>query len=454
MTPSIQSFWLQFGERGIKLNRLKNPIRRYVVAQFLIVAVVACFSAFGVYHFIAEVLPAQFYLSERHQDYWDQQVKSALEAFQGYVTLHDLSRQQAMEQSWWTNSDANVIIFFDPLPFLDPENPEHKSYLDENDLLELTCSDGNLFATSYSPGTAYRRKWKIEGMVSGTMCAVIILFSYVFHLLHRIKKLYRQILRSVQNECDAPISLRGQDELAELARNIEGMRCALLDLLEQEQESQKSQTQLIATLSHDIRTPLTKLMGYLDILRYQKVTTQEEQAHYLNLLDDKATQLKILTDDLLNCVFVKGKMIHDNREVVNGPEFLSQMLYEEYCELESRGFVVEVPTFEGDYTLNISIDAFQRICDNLFSNMIKYADKAHPICIHVTNRADFIHLSFSNYKADKNSDLPHHGLGLPSVREMMEDLGGTLSIIDTKEQFEVCIALPKTECYMKTGAPS
>ncbi len=418
-------------------------MRSHIVVQFLLITLIACSTTFGLYHFISEVIPAHFFLGELYQDYWNEQVKETFETFQEYVTANNLSREQAMNSSWWYSSNTNVTLFFDPLPFVDTKNPEHQSYLKKNSIYVLTCSNGDLFATSYSPGVMYRKRWETWGILIGMTCAFIIFFAYIFHLLHRLKKLYRQIMLSTQQGGDTTIYLRGEDELACLAQKVESMRCSLLDLLEQEQESQKNQTQLIAMLSHDIRTPLTKLMGYLDILCYQKVASPEQMSHYLSMANEKANQLKTLTDNLLSCVFVKGKMIPDDRVLVNGPEFLAQILYEGCFDLESNGFTVELSSFDGEYTLNVSIDAFQRICDNLSSNILKYANKEHPICVHVTNSTDFIHLSISNYKASKSSDIPHHGLGLPSVRELTEYLGGTFSVIDTKEQFEVCIALPK-----------
>lgn len=429
------------------MNKIENPIRKYVIVQFVFVAIAACVAAFSTYHLIAEEIPNRLFVSERYEDYWNEQLSLALEDFQNYVTENSLTKKQAAEQSWWYSSGENVRPYFDALPFLDPENSEHRLYLIENNIFTLNCSDGNIFATSYSPGNAYRRRWNVRGMVSGTICAIIILFSYVFHLLHRIKSLYKQILYSTQKDGDVSIDLRGQDELAELAKNIESMRCSLLELLEQEQESKKSQTQLIATLSHDIRTPLTKLMGYLDILRYKKAASEKDKSRYLELANEKAEQLKNLTDELLSCVFVKGKIVYDDRKVVNGSEFLSQMLYEYCYELEAKGFKVDPPTIEGDYTLNLSVDSFQRICDNICSNIIKYADKNHPVSMKVSNGEDSVYIKISNCKADRNSYIPHHGLGLPSMRELTEYLGGTLSITDTKEQFEVCLSLPKTNLH-------
>lgn len=443
MTPSIQSFLLQSGERDTKLNRKKNPIRRYMVVQFLLITLVASFVAFAIYHGIAKAVPAHLFLCEHHQDYWEHQVKIAFDAFQEYVTDNNLSREQAIQPEWWYQSNTNVTLFFDPLPFLDAKNPEHQSYLKENEIFVLACSDGNLYATSYSPGAAYRYKWEMGGMLSGVAAAFAILFSYIGHLLHRIKRLHGQIMASTEKDCDIPINLRGQDELAQLSQKIEEMRSSLLDLLEQEQESQKSQTQLIATLSHDIRTPLTKLMGYLNILHYKENTSCEEKTHYLSMAEEKAQQLKNLTDDLLNCSFVKGKMIHDDREVVNGPVFLAQMLCERCYELEQDGFTVELPTFDGNYTLNVSIDAFQRICDNILSNIMKYASKEYPIHIQIADSADSVYLSVSNHKAISKKEIQHHGLGLPSMRELTTQLGGTMSIIDSKDQFEIRIALPK-----------
>lgn len=96
-------------------------------------------------------------------------------------------------------------------------------------------------------------------------------------------------------------------------------------------------------------------------------------------------RLKEMTDHLLDCVLVKGQLIHDDRQLVDGPEFLAQMLYEGFSELGDAGFAVSLSSLSGSYALNICIFDFQRICDNLSSNILKYASAEHSILIETAD---------------------------------------------------------------------
>lgn len=445
MIQNIQHSLLLFGERGIKLYKWKNPISSYIVAQFLMTVILSSFCAFGVNYLISDTFANHIFLSEKHASYWEELCNQELIEFQEYVTENKLTCEQALASSRLGDMTSEIVLYYEQFPAFDHNNTEHQEFLDKYQENRIICIDGDIYATSYSPGKGYRTKWKIQGMIAGTVCASMILLAYIIYLLHRIKNLHRQVFRSKQGGQDAVISIRGQDEIFELGENIESMRKTLWDLLEQEQQTQNSQNQLIASLSHDIRTPLTKLIGYLEILAYHKVSSQQEQENYLHKAVEKVQQLKCLTDNLFNCVLVKGKLIYDDRELVNGPEFLTQMLYEGFCELEMEGFTLELPQLSGEYTLNVRIDSMQRICDNLSSNIMKYGNKEQPVCINVTDKEDMIYISISNHKATKRKDVPHHGLGMPTVKNLIQELGGTLMINDTKHQYIVYLTLPKIE---------
>ncbi len=386
-----------------------------------------------------------FFLSENRSSYWKLLCNKSLTEFQYYVTETNLNREQALANSKLQSSDSEVVLFYENFPSYDESNSEYQQFLEKNRENIIECSDGLIFATSYAPGKAYRRKWKLRGMLYGTLFAASILFSYIIYLLVRIKQLHNQILNSKKGEKNSKISIRGQDEIFELGETIESMRTSLLNLLENEKQIQASQNQLIASLSHDIRTPLTKLIGYLEIIKYHKISSLLEQEQYILKATEKAYQLKSLSDELLNCVLVKGKLIRDNRELVNGSEFLNQILYESFSELEKDEFEIKLPQIKGKYALNIRVDAFQRICDNLSSNIVKYADKNHPVLINVDDIEDYVQISVSNYKSKKRKDVSHHGIGLSSVRDLAAELGGTLSINDSKHQFSIYFTLPKAD---------
>ena len=413
--------------------------------------VLASFCAFGVNYLVSDTLSNHFFTCEKHSSYWEALCTSSLAEFRQYVTDNHLTREQALSSGQLGSSDSEIVLYYEQFPSIDIENEAQRNFLEEHRDNIITCTDGIIYATSYSPGRGYRMKWKVRGMVAGTTCASTILLVYIIHLLRRIKTLHRQILDSKQGDRSTIISIGGHDEIFELGQIIESMRTSLWDLLEQEKQSRQSQNQLIAALSHDIRTPLTKLTGYLEILAYHKVSAPQDQENYLGMALEKARQLRSLTDKLLNCTSVKGKLVHDDRELVNGPEFLSQILYESCYELEIEGFRVDQPQLSGDYVLNIQIGAFQRVCDNLSSNISKYADPSIPIRMEVCDDPYQLHLNVTNHKAKIRRDVPSHGLGLPSAKELMERMGGTLEVCETVETFTVRLTIPKVVCDIRSN---
>lgn len=93
-----------------------------------------------------------------------------------------------------------------------------------------------------------------------------ILIPFNAYTIHRINKLYQQVLLSSQFEENSSIKIGGRDEIAKLGNEIESMGISLLSLLENEEKMRFESEQMVASLSHDLRTPLTKLTGYLEIV--------------------------------------------------------------------------------------------------------------------------------------------------------------------------------------------
>ncbi len=419
------------------------PFFHHLIVQFLVVALITSVVAFSTSHTISTQFPEWLFASDWFQDYWDKRLEKAFDDLQKNVTDHQWTCDEVIESMPQRLASENIVFYFELVPFLDLNDPEHRQYIEDHGASVLHCADGNLISTNYMLGEPLMHLYQVSGMITGTVIACLMLSAYVLHLLHRIKQLYQQILYSRNIDVNQSISLKGKDELALLAKNTEQMRISLLELLNREKELQQKHIQLIATLSHDIRTPLTKLMGYAEILYYQKYTNQEERAHCIKYMIETIQRLKEMTDNLLDCVLVKGQLIHDDRQLVDGPEFLTQMLYECFSDLENAGFVVSLPNLSGSYALNVCIFDFQRICDNLSSNILKYASPKHPILIEVADERQMIQLQISNYKSVVKENAPHHGIGLASVKNLIQKMDGSFEISEDKETFSVYISIPK-----------
>lgn len=419
------------------------PFFKRLIVQFLLVALLASTAAFFFNHFISSQLPEWLGSHGPFQSYWNARIDSAFADLQKDVTENNRTCDEVIESTQHRISTEAIVFFFEQLPFLNLEDPEQREYLQTHDVFVLQCADGNLISSSYSIGNPITRICNLTGMIGGTVISCLILSAYVLHLLHRINKLCQQILYSRDTDINKSISLKGQDELAWLAQNTEKMRAALLELLEKEKKTQENQIQLIAMLSHDIRNPLTKLMGYAEILHYQKYSSQEEQTHCITYILETVRRLKDMTDNLLNCVLVNKQTVHDDTQLVDGPAFLTQILFEGFCCLEDAGFSVSLPALSGSYALNICISDFQRIIDNLSSNILKYASADYPILIEAAEEPDMIHLSVSNRKAILPKNVQRHEIGLVSVRELVEKMEGSVEISDQSSTFSVRISLPK-----------
>ena len=150
-------------------------------------------------------------------------------------------------------------------------------------------------------------------------------------------------------------------------------------------------SRLITSLSHDLRTPLTKLMGYLDILRLNKCRGEEQRAEYLRKASDKALQMRALSDEMFRHFQIGNSLEpEEGREMVSGPLFLGQLLCEQCFDLAEAGFIAEPPVVDGNYRLYIRTEDICRVFDNLFTNLKKYAAPASPILLSVREENDFV----------------------------------------------------------------
>ena len=206
----------------------------------------------------------------------------------------------------------------------------------------------------------------------------------------------------------------GRDELAELGRSIEEMRLAVLEQMKRENEAILANSRLITSLSHDLRTPLTKLMGYLEILRHGKCRDEAQRAEYLRRAADKALQMRALSDEMFRHFQVgDSSELTEEKETVSGPVFLGQLLAEQCFDLTDAGFSVEPPVLEGDYHLSVRTEDICRVFDNLFTNLKKYADPAAPIQVSVREEGERVVVALRNRAGRKTGrtagDRPAHG---------------------------------------------
>lgn len=291
------------------------------------------------------------------------------------------------------------------------------------------------------------RWYDIMDMISIVISAfvfIMIILLYNKKVLKRIGKLSEQVLLISEGDLRHDITPGNKDEIGDLAKNVNDMRNSILEKASSEKAAWDANRELITSMSHDIRTPLTSLIGYLDIISGRKFKSMEELDKYIDSCKYKAIQLKDLSDKMFQYFLVFGNQMPDqNMEVLDAGILLQQLMIEHEAEMISNGFNVDLDFTVAEGTMiRTDVSAMQRIFDNLFSNMMKYADKNFVIRISASVSDGLIKMRFQNRTAPKANKVESTKIGVKTCKKICEDLKGTFLEKDDKKTYITEITFP------------
>lgn len=367
---------------------------------------------------------------------------TSVQAYQAYVIESGMSVRQVLEEPGWEGADPSTTIYSVVVGDWEEEGAVAVSMSQMSTdgsvsiyMEPLRCADGELYLTA-APNWAW-----LEGLVriaalvlaAAVFCAVVV--PYILHLLRRIEALSRETGALMAGDLSHSIRAPGRDELSRLGADIERLRLSVLERLEGEREAVGATGRLITGLSHDLRTPLTKLMGYLEILR--RCQSGEEREKYLRLAAEKAEQIKGMTDQLFDRAQVPDsrEALAREPELVDGAQLLGQILSEVCGDLQREGFQAPQPVFTEPFRLYLRPEDAVRVFDNLFSNLCKYGDPASPVTFSVERGPGTVTVAAENRVRPDPDRRDSHGVGLPTMSELMERCGGRLETERRGETF-------------------
>ena len=240
-----------------------------------------------------------------------------------------------------------------------------------------------------------------------------------------------------------PVTVRGSDELTALASCLDSMRLTLGQQRRQEAETSARVKELITQMSHDLRTPLTTLLLYTEIVAGGKYHSQAQLAEYLTKIDTKARQIKQLSDNLFEYALVT----RDTVVTLDRPASFSQIFEEALAEfaeqLGQRGYGCLLDLGEEDVVLQVYRPYIRRIFDNIASNILKYADPAHPVQVCFVREGEQAGLAFANVPLPPESGgAESTKVGLVSVQTMMEKMQAEVRVSQTARRFCITLLFP------------
>ncbi|MGW5953117.1 sensor histidine kinase [Bacillus mycoides] len=276
-------------------------------------------------------------------------------------------------------------------------------------------------------------------------------FIVIFLILVRKKIVYLKLISDNVNDIangklGLTIGINGKDELTQLAQNINYMSKELENTFEQERRLEHTKNELITNVSHDLRTPLTSIIGYVDLLKRGQYDDKTQLQEYLETTYLKSQRLKYLIDELFEYTRLSGSDTKLNLNEVDLSGLLEQIVGEYIPIFEKEGLSVQKSITEETIPIFMDVEKMVRVYENLFMNAIKYSMKPSElsICLElignkailkVSNKVEKPPVSNPNklferfFRGDKaREDGQGNGLGLAISKRIVELHNGNIHV--------------------------
>lgn len=279
------------------------------------------------------------------------------------------------------------------------------------------------------------------------ICGFLIFITVFLHLIQKKTSYIELLKKELQvlegGQMEYAVSVKGSDELGELAEGINRMRISILEREQKEAEARQANQELVTAMSHDLRSPLTSLLGYLELLDEEETEDAAQQKHFIAASRKKAMQIKEMSDRLFEYFLVYGREEKPAMEPVDGAALFQQTVGESAFALEGRGFTVDFQMEELSGIYYVSVDLFRRVVDNLFSNLTKYAARGFPVTITCVQTKGGVRLTIHNRKRLDGALVESSGIGLKTCEKIMKEHGGFFGTKEDEDGFTATLFLPK-----------
>ena len=422
-------------------------LRLLLVSAFVAVAVFLGLDFAGGY-LIEEYLEETDYIEQKNQRY--------VEKLQNYIDKEGLSsRDTGLLNAWVkTQKILSVRIYKDEIQVFDSEYPDQEVW--EEEIAAGNYAWEQYYFVNFTDGRAEVSLTGVYGYQFYSYALIVeIILSFLLFLLLVLSGIRKKIkyIRKLSEEIeileggglDYVITVKGGDELAVLAAGLDSMRRSFCNLIEQEKKMIQENQRIITEMSHDLRTPVTSIMLYTEILKQGTYQDEGQRKEYIEKIDKKARRMKQLTDHLFEYSLITGEA-EVKLEDAESFEALFYDLFSETCSyLEQNGFHTSFQVKWTDRKVRISTDYITRILDNITSNIIKYADPSMPVIISSVEDVHMAGFLFENHIRQAEEKTESTGIGIQSIKNMMEKMGGKCIVESEKGSFRLILLFPTAD---------
>ncbi|TGE39423.1 sensor histidine kinase [Desulfosporosinus fructosivorans] len=273
--------------------------------------------------------------------------------------------------------------------------------------------------------------------------AITVFISLLVLLLRTkvkyIKEISDGILEISKGSLDFRITKKGHDELGLLAENINSMSEQLKTQIEEERKAERSKNELITNVSHDLKTPLTSIIGYLRLVKDKKYETYEQMKEYLDTAYEKSEKLRMLIQDLFEYTKLANGDVQIKKSKINLVELIEQVMGElSLMARENHATFLKV-YLKNEVSVEVDSDKIVRAIENILVNAIKYSYRPGEIKVQIAQedkttlvivensgdtiqKEDLSHLFDRFFRVEKSrtSDIGGSGLGLSIAKSIVK----------------------------------
>ena len=280
-----------------------------------------------------------------------------------------------------------------------------------------------------------------------TLTAILLLAWIYGGIIIPINKLSQAAKNVKEGNLNFELKPEKDDEIGQLVRDFEEMRVRLKDTSEEKLKYDKESKELISNISHDLKTPITAIKGYVEGIMDGVADTPEKMDKYIHTIYNKANEMDLLINELTLYAKIDTNRIPYNFAPLSVNAYFNDCAEELSMELDSKN--VEFGYFnyvEGDQKIIADPEQIKRVVNNIVSNSLKYMEKEHGLInLRVKDVGDFIQVELEDsgkgiaakdlpnifdrfYRTDasRNSSKGGSGIGLSIVKKIVEDHGGKI----------------------------
>lgn len=303
--------------------------------------------------------------------------------------------------------------------------------------------ENSLVLLFYRPGTMIVLLYVLLG-IGVFSVSFLLLQSRSMRYISRISSAMREI---AEGDLNITLDVEGDDEFADMAENLNNMVEELRQLMDRERESERTKNELITNVAHDLRTPLTSIIGYLELLSGPVKLNEEMQKKYLDITYKKSKRLQKLIEDLFGFTKLNYGKISMKVSKVDIVKLLSQMLEEFYPNFMEKNLAYELQSNVTAKVITADGNLLARLFDNLINNAIKYGSEGKKIIVKVDATDTVVTVSVTNFgyvipkeelpllfekfyrvEQSRSVNTGGTGLGLAIAKNIVDMHGGTIGV--------------------------